>query len=140
MIRSGLSFLLMLTAAAFAFQRARNPDNIGIDFVQFYFTGQHIIHRGDPHIYADDVRHEMAESEWQWAQNADLSSRYYRAVKFRSGGWQTYSSPFLYSVFRIRDNGGETARRVGHGGQRSRVNPFIRPPATFSPSLRGEGT
>ena len=95
-----LSFLLLLLAAMFAFQRAQEPEYIGIDFVQFHLTGQHVVHGGDPHVYSDKVRREILERAWQEVQTEGIESKFYQAVNFRhERSWESYSSPFLYSVF-----------------------------------------
>ena len=95
-----LSAVVLLFAAVWTFQRAQHPEYIGIDFVQFWITGQHVTHGGDPRIYSDDVRARVLETAWQEARAEGTDFRFYRAVEFRhQRSWETYSSPFLYSVF-----------------------------------------
>lgn len=94
------SLLLLISAAAFAIHRAQEPEYIGIDFVQFYMTGFHVAHGGDPAVYADDVRTEILNSAWQRARVEDSNSKFFHAANFRhERAWETYSSPFLYAVF-----------------------------------------
>ncbi len=101
-----LSFLLLLLSAVFAFQRVQKPDYVGIDFVQFHVTGQHVVHGGDPHVYSDKVRREILERAWQEAQSEGIESKFFRAVNFRHArSWESYSSPFLYVVFGTGEKG-----------------------------------
>ena len=100
MIGCGLSFLVLLSAAVFAFHRAQVPEYIGIDFVQFHVTGQHVVNGGDANVYSDDVRAEILESAWRQARAEGSSGKFFHAVNFRhERSWETYSSPFLYAVF-----------------------------------------
>ncbi len=95
-----LSFLLLVLAAVFAYQRAQEREYIGIDFVQFHVTGQHVVHGGDPHVYSDKVRREIVDRAWQEVQTDGIESKFYQAVNFRhERSWESYSSPFLYAVF-----------------------------------------
>ena len=130
-----LSFLLLLLAAVFAFQRAQEPEYIGIDFVQFRVTGQHVVHGSDPHVYSDKVRREIVDRAWQEVQTDGIESKFYQAVNFRhERSWESYSSPFLYAVF------GATAGRSESEAVRSRKSmkdPSSGLSATFSPD-RGE--
>ena len=132
MIRYGLSFLLMLNAAGFAWQRAQQPEYIGIDFVQFHFTGQHVVTGGDSHVYADDVRAEILDSAWQQVLTEGIESRCSYAVDFRhQRSWETYSSPFLYAVFGVMA-GRESGERIA-GNPVSLATPSSGPSATVSP-------
>ena len=101
-----LSFLLLLLAAVFAFQRAQEPEYIGIDFVQFHLTGLHVVHGGDPHVYSEKVRREILDRAWQDAKSDGIESKFYQAVNFRhERSWESYSSPFLYAVFGAGEKG-----------------------------------
>jgi len=126
-----LSFLLMLLAGVFAFQRAQESEYIGIDFVQFHLTGQHVISGGDPHVYSDKVRHEILERAWQVAISEGTDSKFYHAVNFRhERSWESYSSPFLYSVF-----GAAAGDRNDIGAKATPPSSGLRPP---SPPIAGE--
>ena len=138
MIRYGLSFLLMLNAAGFAWQRAQEPEYIGIDFVQFHFTGQHVVTGGDTHVYADDVRAEILDSAWQQILTEGIESRCSYAVDFRhQRSWETYSSPFLYAVFGVMA-GRESGERIA-GNPVSLATPSSGLSATVSPEPGEKG-
>ena len=101
-----LSFLLLLLAAVFAYQRAQEREYIGIDFVQFHLTGLHVVHGGDPHVYSEKVRREILERAWQEAKSEGIESKFFHAVNFRHvRSWESYSSPFLYVMFGAGENG-----------------------------------
>jgi len=108
-----LSAVLMLIAAVWAFQRAQGPEFIGIDFVQFYVTGRHVVSGHDTRIYADDVRREILETAWQQAREDGTNSRLYRALDFRhQRSWESYSSPFLYAVFGVIAGGSKNENKA----------------------------
>jgi hypothetical protein len=124
-----LSFLLMLLAGVFAYQRALEPDFIGIDFVQFHLTGRHVVNGGDPHVYSDKARHEILERAWKDATSEGADSKFFHAVNFRhERTWESYSSPFLYAMF--------GAVSEGNAGRKA---PSSALPGTFSPEAGEKG-
>ena len=99
-ILTSMSFLFILFAAVYGFQRAQEPGYIGIDFVQFHLTGRHVVNGGDSHVYSDKTRREILERVCNDATSEGTESKFYHAVNFRHvRTWETYSSPFLYAVF-----------------------------------------
>ena len=136
MIERGLSFLLMLCAAVFAFQRAQEPEYIGIDFIQFHLTGRHVINGGDSRVYSDDMRAAILNSAWKRAQTENSSSKFYQAVSFRhERTWETYSSPFLYSVFGMMAGGEPEDSDTAGNTYLSTPSSDVRP---HSPPVSGE--
>ncbi len=113
----------MLLAGVFAYQRALEPDFIGIDFVQFHLTGKHVVSGGDPHVYSDKVRYEILERAWKDATSEGTESKLYHAVNFRhEQSWESYSSPFLYAMSGAASQG---------SGERKAPSSAL--PGTFSP-------
>ena len=79
--------------------RATGPEYIGIDFVQFHFTGSHAACEGDPRVWTAEVRSAILRSSWQRAATS-CGTRLFDAVEYRQERvWETYSSPLLYSAF-----------------------------------------
>ena len=94
------SGLLVLMAVIWTFRNVQHPANSGIDFVQFHVTAQHVVRGGDPRIYAPQVRTSILNSAWDEARFDEQNSRRLRALEFRrERSWETYSSPFLYTMF-----------------------------------------
>lgn len=104
---------VLVVAASFQRWQTIELQCAGIDFVQFRLTGLHVaVHRGCD-VYSSEVRAEILSSEWQTAQLVP-GSRLFTAVSFRhSRSWETYSSPFLYSLFALGKGGGSGERRSG---------------------------
>jgi hypothetical protein len=97
-----MCLLLLVSAVAFAWKRSREANSVGIDFVQFRLTGSFINAHPGTHVYSSEGRQEILEAAWSAAQS-EQGTKLFAAVHFRhSRSWETYSSPFLYSVFAIQ--------------------------------------
>ena len=92
-----LSFLL----AFFCLVRAWNYGQAsrGIDFYQFWAVGQEISQEKKINIYSDDIRRSLGSEFLEKAQDSK-SLRFILAADYRKT-LQTYSTPFLYSLFGI---------------------------------------
>lgn len=99
---SRLSLLLAASLLAvsvwYSWTRTTGPEYIGIDFVQFHFTGLHVACEGDPRVWTPEVRSNILGSSWQKAATS-RGTRLFDAVEYRQERvWETYSSPLLYSA------------------------------------------
>jgi hypothetical protein len=91
----------LAVAAILQWLRATEPQCAGIDFVQFRLTGLHVARYPGGDVYSSETRSEILSSAWQTAESVP-ESRLSAAVSFRhSRSWETYSSPFLYSLFAL---------------------------------------
>ena len=92
---------VLAVAAIFQWRRAAEPQCAGIDLVQFRLTGLHVARHPGCDVYSSETRSEILSSAWQTAESVP-ESRLSAAVSFRhSRSWETYSSPFLYSLFAL---------------------------------------
>jgi hypothetical protein len=90
---------LLAVSAWYSWARAKGPEYIGIDFVQFHFTGLHVACEGDPRVWTPEVRSAILQSSWQRAATS-RGTRLFDAIEYRQERiWETYSSPLLYSAF-----------------------------------------
>ena len=95
-----LVLIVMLSAACLTALRCLAPLNLGIDFVQFRLTAQHVYGGGDTDIYNPVVGQTILDRASSEAARENESTRYARAVGFRhSRSLETYSSPLLYTLF-----------------------------------------
>ena len=74
----------------------------GVDFYQFWVVGQ-AMHRPGLNVYSDDARRELG-AEFLKSASGSSSPRQIAAAAFRPT-LETYSSPFLYAVFRVFSSG-----------------------------------
>jgi len=75
-----------------------NNQNAGIDFYQFWVIGKVIAGSKASDVYSDNGRYEIGRDFLHNAQIQPQSERYLRAAHVRQR-LETYSTPFLYSVF-----------------------------------------
>ncbi len=101
-IPSAASTLLLIGAIWIASRAAEAPQNIGIDFVQFWLAGDHVNTEAPSSVYSTEGRHVIMETAWRQIEAEEKPSRLLAAARFRhQGELQTYASPFLYSVFAV---------------------------------------
>lgn len=92
-----LSVLLAVLCLASAWGYGhRNP---GLDFYQFWAVGQKVIAERNINIYSDDARRSIGEEFFQRSRD-NKSSRFTEVAVYRRT-LETYSTPFLYSLFGI---------------------------------------
>ena len=91
--------LLSFSLAAFCLIKAWDygQANAGLDFYQFWVVGQKIIKEKKINIYSDGVRRSIGSEFFQEAYNGK-SLRLLLAAGHRKAP-ETYSTPFLYSLF-----------------------------------------
>ena len=76
----------------------------GIDFYQFWVIGQVIAQSNPPNIYSDEDRRKIGQEFLQMSYRDSDSLRFRLAAENRKV-FETYSSPFLYSLFSVFSSG-----------------------------------
>lgn len=128
-MRSGMQiglFTILVVAACFQWRRSAEPQCAGIDYVQFRLTGLHVAEHPGCDVYSSETRGEILSSAWQAAESVP-DSRLFTAVSFRhSRSWETYSSPFLYSLFALGRWGESGERKAESRGVADRYEMELR--------------
>jgi hypothetical protein len=95
--------LLLFFGVSVAWKGSGSVRDFGIDFYQFWAVGQSL-HRADVHnIYSPEDRARLSAEFLERAKNTS-EQRFVSAAEYRKE-FETYSTPFLYSLFQLFSTG-----------------------------------